>query len=89
MSMNNCPDDVFLITKHSVTKFGTVMHQYELECHMEKNGSVLKTRSQWGLIYDQLNFAAIRNFCVSQFLSVIRFLLFVTDLPRKACSINW
>ena len=37
MSVNICPDDILLTTKHFVTKYGMVMLQNELECHAKQN----------------------------------------------------
>ena len=35
MSVNVCPDDIFWITEHFVTKFGMVMQHHEPECRAE------------------------------------------------------
>ena len=32
MSVNVCPDDIFLTAEHFVTKLVIVVHHYELEC---------------------------------------------------------
>ena len=36
MSVNICPDDIFLTTRHFVTKLGMVMLQNEPECHAKQ-----------------------------------------------------
>ena len=36
MWVNVCPDDIFWITEHFVTKFGMVMQHHEPECHAGK-----------------------------------------------------
>ena len=38
MLVNDCPDDIFWMTEHFVSKLGMVMQHHEPECHLEKLG---------------------------------------------------
>ena len=57
MWVNVCPDDIFWITEHFVTKFGMVMQHHEPECHAGKKFLLLllSSRSRWqqGLIWSK------------------------------------
>ena len=57
--VNVCPDDIFWITVHFVTKFGMVMLQYEPECHAEILLLLVllssRSMSQWRLIWLKYN----------------------------------
>ena len=53
MSVNVCPDDIFLTTEHFVTKFDMVTQHYEPECHAEKNVCYLQGEGHSKGPYDQ------------------------------------